>query len=78
MESLWQPGDCLRLELPFELALQRFPKGGISLDYGPLTFSLPRVAYVVAAVALVTTAKVKIGKNESIAAEGLPELESEV
>ena len=45
VESLWQPGDCLRLELPFELALQRFPKGGISLDYGPLTFSLPIAAH---------------------------------
>ena len=37
----WQPGDRLRLELPFELALQRFPKGGVSVDYGPLTMSLP-------------------------------------
>ena len=32
-------------DLPFELALQRFPKGGVSLDYGPLTFSLPIAAH---------------------------------
>ena len=38
----WQPGDTLRLELPFELGLQHFPKGGISVDFGPLTMSLPR------------------------------------
>lgn len=37
----WQPGDVLRLDLPFELALQHFPRGGISVDYGPLSFSLP-------------------------------------
>ena len=41
-------------------------------------FMLAGSIIIVAAVALVTTAKVKIGKNESIAAEGLPELESEV
>jgi len=44
VERQWQPGDCLRLDLPFELAMQRFPKGGISIDYGPLTFSLPIAA----------------------------------
>ena len=44
VERQWQPGDCLRLELPFELAMQRFPKGGVSIDYGPLTFSLPIAA----------------------------------
>lgn len=41
----WQPDDRLRLNLPFELALQHFPKGGISIDYGPLTFSLPIAAH---------------------------------
>jgi uncharacterized protein len=41
IERKWQAGDCLRLDLPFALGLQRFPKGGISLDYGPLTFCLP-------------------------------------
>jgi hypothetical protein len=45
IEREWQPGDCLRLEIPFELALQHFPKGGISIDYGPLTFSLPIAAH---------------------------------
>jgi hypothetical protein len=44
IEREWQPGDRLRLDIPFELALQRFPRGGISLDYGPLTFSLPIMA----------------------------------
>jgi hypothetical protein len=45
VEREWQPGDCLRLDLPFELGLQHFPKGGISIDYGPLTFSLPIMAH---------------------------------
>ena len=44
IERKWQAGDCLRLDLPFALGLQRFPKGGISLDYGPLTFCLPITA----------------------------------
>lgn len=37
----WQRGDTLLLQLPYSLALQHFPRGGISIDYGPLTFSLP-------------------------------------
>ena len=41
----WWPGDRLRLDIPFELALEHFPRGGISLDYGPLTFSLPIAAH---------------------------------
>jgi hypothetical protein len=45
IEREWQPGDRLQLEIPFELALQHFPRGGISLDYGPLTFSLPIAAH---------------------------------
>lgn len=53
IEREWQPNDCLRLEIPFELSLQHFPKGGISLDYGPLTFSLP----------ITTKAKVEAGDS---------------
>lgn len=41
----WQTGDRVRLELPFELGLQQFPKGGVSIDYGPLTMSLPVSAH---------------------------------
>ena len=41
-------------------------------------FMLAGSVIIVAAVALVTTAKVKVGKKLEIAAEGLPELESEV
>lgn len=41
IERLWQAGDVVRLELPFELALQRWPRGGVSLTYGPLTLALP-------------------------------------
>jgi uncharacterized protein len=37
----WQAGDVLRLELPFELALQHWPQGGVSLTYGPLSLALP-------------------------------------
>ena len=41
IERLWQPGDVVRLELPFELALDRWPRDGVSLTYGPLTLALP-------------------------------------
>lgn len=44
VEREWMPGDRIRLELPFELALERFPGGGVSVDYGPLTMSLPVAA----------------------------------
>lgn len=37
----WQPGDTVRLELPFELALHHWPGNGISLSYGPLTLAFP-------------------------------------
>ncbi len=37
----WQAGDEVRLELPFELALESWPEGGASLRYGPLTLALP-------------------------------------
>ena len=41
IERLWQDGDQVRLELPFELALDHWPRGGVSLTYGPLTLALP-------------------------------------
>ncbi len=37
----WQVGDVLRLDLPFELGLESWPKDGVSLTYGPLTLALP-------------------------------------
>jgi len=44
IEREWKPGDRVLLALPFELALKRWPKGGISLEFGPLTLSLPVAA----------------------------------
>src|SRR5215216_3469893 len=41
LERLWQPGDVLRLELPFEMALDSWPQNGVSLRYGPLTLAFP-------------------------------------
>jgi hypothetical protein len=41
LDRLWQAGDAVRLELPFELALDEWPNGGVSLTYGPLTLALP-------------------------------------
>jgi hypothetical protein len=41
LERLWQPGDVVRLELPFELSLKHWPRHGVSLHYGPLTLALP-------------------------------------
>jgi hypothetical protein len=41
IERLWQDGDRVQLALPFELALDRWPGGGVSLTYGPLTLALP-------------------------------------
>lgn len=40
----WHFGDQVELSLPFELALKRWPQGGVSLEYGPLTLSLPVAA----------------------------------
>ena len=37
----WRAGDVVRLELPFELAMQHWPGNGVSLTYGPLTLALP-------------------------------------
>ena len=41
LERLWQPGDTVRLELPFELAMDSWPDNGVSLRYGPLTLAFP-------------------------------------
>jgi hypothetical protein len=41
LERRWQPGDTLRLELPFEPAIDSWPMNGVSLRYGPLTLALP-------------------------------------
>jgi hypothetical protein len=41
LHRLWQPGDVVRLELPFDLALEDRPNAGVSLSYGPLTLALP-------------------------------------
>ena len=37
----WQPGDVLRIELPFSLVVQHWAQNGVSLTYGPLTLALP-------------------------------------
>ncbi len=39
--SLWRSGDNVKINLPFELALEHWPGGGVSLNYGPLTLALP-------------------------------------
>lgn len=44
IEREWQPGDRVVVSLPFALALKRWPDGGVSLEYGPLTLSLPVTA----------------------------------
>jgi hypothetical protein len=41
IDRRWQPADVVRLELPFELALEYWPREGVSLRYGPLTLALP-------------------------------------
>jgi len=41
IEREWVPGDQVVVSLPFALALKRWPQGGISLEFGPLTLSLP-------------------------------------
>jgi hypothetical protein len=41
IERQGQPGDVVRLELPFELAIDRWPGDGVSLTCGPLTLALP-------------------------------------
>lgn len=46
LERLWHSGDVVELSLPFELALERWPRGGVSLTYGPLTLALPIAARV--------------------------------
>ncbi len=41
IERMWNAGDDVVLRLPFELAIRRWSEGGVSLEYGPLTLSLP-------------------------------------
>jgi hypothetical protein len=41
VDRLWQTGDLVRLDLPFEFGLDHWPQQGISLTYGPLTLALP-------------------------------------
>jgi hypothetical protein len=41
VERHWQPGDRVRLDLPFNIRLKHWPRGGVSLHYGPLTMALP-------------------------------------
>jgi hypothetical protein len=40
IERTFQPGDLLELHLPMNLALRHWPRGGVSLDLGPLAFAL--------------------------------------
>ncbi|HMH23897.1 MAG TPA: family 43 glycosylhydrolase [Puia sp.] len=42
LEKIWKDGDQISLELPMELAVRKWTnnKNSISLNYGPLTFSL--------------------------------------
>lgn len=40
----WQPGDRVEVQLPFPLTPRRWADGGISLELGPLTLSLPVAA----------------------------------
>jgi hypothetical protein len=44
IEREWHPGDQVTLWLPFEPVLKRWPNGGVSLEFGPLTLSLPVAA----------------------------------
>lgn len=41
VERCWQAGDSLRLDLPFQPRVMYWPRGGVSLHYGPLTMALP-------------------------------------
>ncbi len=41
IEREWQAGDRVELALPFDLVPRRWPHGGVSLELGPLTLSLP-------------------------------------
>lgn len=41
IEREWRAGDRVELALPFELVPRRWAHGGISLELGPLTLSLP-------------------------------------
>ena len=39
LERVWQAGDVVTIEVPFDLALDTWPQEGISLTYGPLSLS---------------------------------------
>lgn len=41
IERQWQGGDVVRLNLPMTLKLTRWSAGGVSLERGPIVFSLP-------------------------------------
>jgi uncharacterized protein len=41
VEREWRPGDRVHLAFPSELVSRRWPGGGMSLELGPLTLSLP-------------------------------------
>jgi len=41
LRRAWQPGDRVRLDLPFTLRLEHWEQNGVSVEYGPLALSLP-------------------------------------
>jgi uncharacterized protein len=44
IEREWHFGDQVVVSLPFALVLKRWPQGGVSIAFGPLTLSLPVAA----------------------------------
>jgi len=40
VEREWKPGDTVSLELPREIAVSRWEKGSVGVEYGPLVFSV--------------------------------------
>jgi len=40
VQRVFQPNDRLRLELPMELKMSRWPRGGIGIERGPLVYAL--------------------------------------
>jgi hypothetical protein len=55
IEREWREGDRVRLELPFEMQVERWPGEGVSLRYGPLTLALPIPAHAEVETANSTT-----------------------
>ncbi len=41
VRRVWGDGDRVELHLPRQPRLRRWPKGGVSVEYGPLVFALP-------------------------------------